>query len=118
MQGYCDVLHTRMSWRKAGLSAHQFGRNIGNAQSGNVLLLLYARVLFLAGLITLEEYKDIQSHLHAKTGSLGGARRPQEMLAAESKRGCLACLLCRVLRLASAYDYMDEDDVPNCTGEL
>ena len=80
LQGYTSVLGNKVPWKEAGLSRNQFGHIVGNAQSGNILLLLYPRVLFHAQLITLQEYKTVQANLDAKFASFSTLRHKESMV--------------------------------------
>jgi hypothetical protein len=73
LQGWSDHFGTKIDWREAGLTSGQMGSLIGNAQSGNFLLLLYPRVLFLAQLLTMKEYLTVQRNLDAKFNNLGSS---------------------------------------------
>jgi hypothetical protein len=80
LQGYGDFLGNKIPWKEAGLSRHAFGHIVGNAQSGNFLLLLYPRVLFHAQLISLQEYITIQGRVNAKFSSLGSMEMTDRLL--------------------------------------
>ena len=78
LQGYMDILGTKVPFKEAGVTVSQFGHCLGNAQSANFLLVLYPRVLFHAQLITLEQYKAVMAALHLRLWNMNTAGTPTD----------------------------------------
>jgi hypothetical protein len=76
LQGYHEIFGTKIDFEAMGISHCQFGGMLGNAQSGTILLLLYPRVLYHAGVITIQEYRSCNEKLEATFKALGSIAIP------------------------------------------